>query len=48
VANLAPDFIANLTAARTLSASVVLANRETLKFPLSPKGLVDALAALSP
>jgi len=47
VANLAPDFIATLSGAKTLSASVVLANRQSLKFPLSPNGLADALAALS-
>lgn len=46
VANLAPDFIQALTSAKTLSASIVLKNRENVKFPLSPKGLGDALAAL--
>jgi invasion protein IalB len=48
VANLAPDFIEKLSSAQTLSASVVLTNRQTVKFPLSPTGLPDALAALSP
>ena len=47
VANLAPDFIATLAAAETLSASVVLSNRQNLKFPLSSAGLADALAALA-
>lgn len=46
VANLAPDFIASLSSAKTLSASVVLSNRQPLKFPLSPAGLGDALTAL--
>jgi invasion protein IalB len=47
VANLAPDFIETLSRAETLSASVVLTNRQSLTIPLSPDGLVDALAALS-
>jgi invasion protein IalB len=47
VANLAPDFIESLSRAETLSASVVLTNRQSLTIPLSPDGLVDALAALS-
>jgi invasion protein IalB len=47
VANLAPDFLAKLSAARTLSASVVLTNRQPLKFPLSATGLADALTALT-
>lgn len=46
VANLAPDFIQTLLNAKTLSASVVLANRKGLKFPLSANGLGDALIAL--
>jgi invasion protein IalB len=47
VANLAPDFIETLSGAETLSASVVLTNRQSLTIPLSPDGLADALAALS-
>ncbi len=47
VGNLAPDFIETLSNAKTLSASLVLTNRENVKFPLSPKGLREALAALS-
>lgn len=47
VANLASDFIQSLLRARTLSASVVLTNRQSVKFPLSANGLGDALAALS-
>jgi invasion protein IalB len=47
VANLASDFIQTLSATKTLSAAVVLTNRQSVKFPLSPNGLADALAALS-
>jgi invasion protein IalB len=47
IANLAPDFIETLSGAEALSASVVLANRQGLTFPLSPDGLDEALAALS-
>jgi len=47
VANLAPDFIEALSGTTTLSASVVLSNGQSMKFPLSPTGLADALAALS-
>lgn len=47
IASLAPDFIEKLSAAQTLSASVVLSNRQNLKFPLSQKGLADALKALA-
>ena len=46
VANLAPDFIAALLGAKTLSAGVVLSNRQGVKFPLSANGLGDALVAL--
>ena len=45
--NLTPDFIRAISAASTLSASVVLENRQSLKFPLSGNGLSAALAALS-
>jgi invasion protein IalB len=47
VANLAPDFLASLSAATKLSASVVLANGQPLTFPLSHDGIADALAALA-
>lgn len=44
--NLAPGFIQALSDATTLSASVVLTNQQNVKFPLSAKGLKDALAEL--
>ncbi|HEV7275448.1 MAG TPA: invasion associated locus B family protein [Devosiaceae bacterium] len=47
VANLAPDFIETLSSAETLSASVVLTNRQALTFPLSANGIDEALAALA-
>jgi invasion protein IalB len=47
VGTLAPDFIETLSNAQTLSASLMMMNRETVKFPLSPNGLSRALAALT-
>ncbi len=47
IANLTPDFLEKLSSTKTLSASVVLTNRQPLKFPLSPTGLDRALAALA-
>lgn len=44
--NLTPGFIQALSDAPTLSASVVLTNQQNVKFPLSAKGLKEALAEL--
>ena len=44
--NLTPGFIQSLSDAKTLSASVVLTNQQNVKFPLSAKGLKEALAEL--
>lgn len=44
--NLTPGFIQTLSDAKTLSASVVLTNQQNVKFPLSAKGLKEALAEL--
>jgi len=44
--NLTPGFIQALSDATTLSASVVLTNQQNVKFPLSAKGLKEALAEL--
>jgi invasion protein IalB len=47
VANLKPEFIKALSGTKTLSASVTLANQQSLSFPLSANGLADAIAALA-
>jgi invasion protein IalB len=47
VANLTPDLLAALSKATALSASFVLNDGQQLKLPVSPKGLADAIAALS-
>jgi|GEM_PF-3327673 len=47
VANLTPDLLTALTKATTLSASFVFADGQQVKLPISPKGLADAIAALS-
>lgn len=44
--NLTPGFIQALSDTATLSASVVLTNQQNVKFPLSAKGLKEALAEL--